>query len=136
MYSNWEIVKCAWGIVVNNNHVALIRMTRVEWWSFPKWLIEENETSLEAWAREIYEETGLKDISLVRELDILSRPGADGSPVLLDIYMYLFNSNQENIKPIDTYVPEAKWIHIDEVENYLTLTEEKKYFHSIKKLIQ
>lgn len=136
MYSDWEIVKCAWGIVVNNNQVALIRMTRIEGWSFPKWLIEENETNLESAKREIYEETGLEDISLIQELDLLERPWADGSPVFLNIYMYLFNSDQKHIKPIDDYVPEAKWVHVDEVENYLTLTAEKNYFHSIKKLIQ
>lgn len=136
MYSDWEIIKCAWGIVVNNNHIALIRMTRIDGWSFPKWLIEENELPLETAEREIYEETGIEDISLNKELEILKRPGADGSPVFLNIHMYLFSSSQEKIKPVDNYVPEAKWIHIDEVENYLTLTVEKNYFHSIKKLIQ
>lgn len=129
---NYTIIECAGGIVKNKNRVALIKMKKVAGWGFPKGVIENNEISLDAAKREILEETGIKDTLFVRELGAYQRPVADGQPILLNINMFLFETNQENIAPIEDDVLDAKWFSADEVFDALILNDDKKFFLSIR----
>ena len=54
---------------------------------------------------------------------------------LKTIHIFLFKSEQEKLKPLDKNNPEAKWVDIHEVENYLTHKEDIKFFKENIRLV-
>ncbi|MFA7702318.1 MAG: NUDIX hydrolase [Patescibacteria group bacterium] len=132
---NYTIVECAGGIVKNKNRIALIKMKNVPGWGFPKGGIDNDEIPLDTARREILEETGIKDVSFIKELEIYQRPAADGQPKLLNIKMFIFETDQEEISPIENDVIDAQWFSINEVLNVLSLEDDKKFFLSIINII-
>lgn len=130
---NFTIVECAGGIVRNQDCIALIKMKRIDGWGFPKGKIEPGETFLAAAEREIFEETGIKDASFVKSLSTYQRQVADGKPMLLNIYMFLFTTDQEEINSITNDVLGAQWFPIKEISSYLTLAADKHFFETVIK---
>ena len=60
-------VLAAGGLVLRDDHVALVHRPKYDDWSFPKGKLDEGEDFAEAALREVWEETGLR-CSLGREL--------------------------------------------------------------------
>ena len=111
-------------MVKNQNHNS---------WSLPKGHVDKGETILDAAKREIYEETGIKDLKLIKPLGDYGRyriglDGQDDKSEFKTINIFLFTSNQKELNPIDPNNPEAKWIPYNKVENYLTHLNDKVFF--------
>ena len=96
---------------------------------------------LTAAKREIYEETGIQDLQLVKELGtyerfrMSKRPQDEDRKELKVITLFLFETNTVDLKPIDPANPEARWVNKDEVVNLLTHSKDKEFFESIKSQI-
>ena len=130
-----KYVKCAGAIVINDNYEVAIVNQNHDSWSLPKGHVEENETVLETAKREIYEETGLSDIELIKELGSYERyrislDGDDDLTELKVIYMFLFKTKKQKLIPIDPNNPEARWIKPKDVSNYLTHQKDKDFFNN------
>ncbi|MCD4694015.1 NUDIX hydrolase [bacterium] len=132
----FRIIKCAGGIVKNKDRIILIQIKQTGGWAFPKGKIGASETPLEAAKREIYEETGVKKISLSKNLGKYSRPVADGKPVMLVIDMFLFETVEEKVEKIKNDVKDAKWIPISEIQKILSLKEDREFYISIKNILK
>ena len=133
MEKKYKIVESAGGIVKNNkNQIALIRMDNVSVWGFPKGKIEKNENQLDAAIREIFEETGIKNIELIKKLCVYQRPAADGKPIMVKIHMFLFKTTQKTILPVKNDVQQAQWFNKEIIVDNLTLSEDKDFFKKIK----
>ncbi len=132
-------VQCAGGIVINDlNQVVIVNQNHNSW-SLPKGHIDPGEDKFDAAKREIYEETGIVDLEFIQELGSYSRYriGLDGNDDLTElktIYIYLFKSNQKELQPIDPNNPFARWINYQSVSDYLTHTEDAKFFNNSLKL--
>ena len=63
----------AGGIIINEYKEVVIVNQNHDSWSLPKGHVEDNETFLETAKREIYEETGLSNIELIKELGSYER---------------------------------------------------------------
>lgn len=131
MDKNHITIECAGGIVRNGGNIALIKMKKFDGWAFPKGTIESGETPLEAAKREIFEETGIKELRLIKELGIYQRPVADGQAILLNIHMFLFETEQGKIYPVENDVRGAQWFSIKNAHDNLILEEDKEFFKSI-----
>jgi ADP-ribose pyrophosphatase YjhB (NUDIX family) len=119
------------GVVVRDDKVVVVNQSNVSW-SFPKGHVDEGETPLEAAKREIYEETGLKNLEFVKELGFIQRYlGGDDKSELKKIFMFLFRTNQEVLKSIDPDNPEARWVEKDKVVDLLSYEKDKEFFLSI-----
>ena len=106
-------------------------------WSLPKGGIEENENTLEAAKREIAEESGVMDLEYVKELGSyerykISKDGGEDRSQLKKIYMFLFRTKQNELKPTDPANTEARWLDTDDVEKQLTHQKDKEFFRSVK----
>lgn len=130
---NTKEVKCAGGIVINDsNQVAIVNQNH-DSWSLPKGHIDPGENALDAAQREIYEETGISDLTFIKEIGSYNRyriglNGRDDFSELKTIYIFLFKSNQKKLKPIDPNNPFAKWVDYKKVKEYLTHKEDIKFF--------
>ena len=63
---NTKYVKCAGAIIINKNNEVAIVNQNYDSWSLPKGHIDPGETKIDAAKRELYEETGIKDATLIK----------------------------------------------------------------------
>lgn len=128
----------AGGVVLNRNGEVLVVKQRDSSWSLPKGHIEDNETKIEAAKREIKEESGITKLDFVKELGCYKRyriwiNGGDNKSELKTIYMFLFKTDQDILKPSDPHNPEAKWVNQKDVESVLTHRKDKNFFQKVWK---
>ncbi|MFH1694710.1 MAG: NUDIX domain-containing protein [Patescibacteria group bacterium] len=130
----------AGGIILNKeNKVAVVNQDGYTW-AFPKGGIKEGEDELTAAKREVWEETGLKKVELIKKLgsyqrNVFNNKGEIDKSVLKTITMFLFKTEEEELKPVDLKNPEAKWLTKKEVIETLSHKEDKEWFIGIAKSI-
>jgi len=129
---NMKIVKAAGGILMNEKgQVALIKMSKHNAWGFPKGRIEENEDELATAQREIYEETGINKLDLIKKIGNYQRPAADGRPIIVDTAVFLFRTNQSRLNPIENDISKALWVDKEKVVEVLSLPKDREFFESV-----
>ena len=129
--------KIAGGVVLNKNKDILIVNQRGNSWSLPKGHVESGETLLETAKREIYEESGIKNLIYISKLGNYSRYRIgldlnDCQSELKDIHIFLFETDEMNLNPVDEHNPEAKWVLPENVSGFLTHKKDKSFFEEIK----
>ena len=128
--------KSSGGIVLNSKNQILVVSQKGLSWSLPKGKIEE-ETELEAAKREIYEESGIKDLKFIKKLGSYQRyrvglNNKDDESNLKTITIFLFKTNQQKLSPKDPRNPKAIWIDKEKVANLLTHRKDKEFFLKVK----
>jgi len=128
--------KSAGGIVLNKKNQVLVVNQNGNSWSLPKGHIDDGEDELTAAKREIYEESGVSELELIKKLGKYKRyriglKERDDKSELKEIVIFLFKTNQEILKPIDPDNPEAKWVEKDKVAELLTHMKDKDFFLDI-----
>ena len=141
--------KCA-GIVVFNNEGLVFLGNRIRFknaWQFPQGGIENNESIEEASRRELYEETGIKTVTLVAVEDTpirytfnkvvqsnFRKKGIETNGQDVYFSLFYFNGNEEEIN-LKTTTPEFnkyKWDSLDfAVKNVVSF--KRKTYRSIAK---
>ena len=127
-----HISQTAGGIVVNRktHKIALIQMED-KIWSFPKGRFKEGEKIIDAARREVHEETGIKNLKLIKELPTYERENANDSNILKVIHMHLFYTDEDKLNPIENDIVDSKWIDKKDMLNTLTLEKDREYFEKI-----
>ena len=130
----------AGGVVLNKKGLVLVVSQNGNSWSLPKGHIDEGEDKLQAAIREIYEESGISELELIKELGSYERyrislDGGEDKSELKTIFMFLFKTNQEVLKPIDPANPEARWVKREKVAELLTHKKDKEFFFSVINVI-
>lgn len=128
--------RSAGGVVVNSKGEVLVVSQHGTSWSLPKGHIDPGEDPLAAAKREIYEESGVSELQLLRELGTYQRykigvNGGEDRSELKTITMFLFKTSQNSLKPTDPDNPEARWVVKKEVADLLTHPEDKKFFSKL-----
>lgn len=127
----------AGGVVINSEGNALVVSQHGDSWSLPKGHIEEGEDALTAARREIAEESGVTELTLVKPLGSYKRfrigPGGvdEDRHDLKVIHMFLFRTGQKELRPADPENPEARWVPPDTVAELLTHPKDKEFFSRI-----
>ena len=132
--------KSAGGVVQNSDNKVLVVSQHGTSWSLPKGHIENNENTLEAAHREIYEESGIKQLEFVKELGNYQRykidiDGGEDKSELKHIFMYHFLTNEQLLDPKDKENPEARWVDKNKVADLLTAKNDKNFYLSIVNLL-
>ncbi|HUW22230.1 MAG TPA: NUDIX domain-containing protein [Candidatus Bathyarchaeia archaeon] len=126
--------KSVGGVVINREGLVLAVNQDGNSWSLPKGHIKEEETPLETAKREVYEESGITKLELVKDLGYYQRykigPSGKGEDKteLKTIFMFLFRTNQTELKPNDPRTPEVKWVKKEKVAKLLTHPKDKDFF--------
>ena len=134
-----RVDETAGGVVLNDGRVAVI-LQDGKFWSLPKGKLERNESFLSAARREVFEETGLSDLVLIRKLGEYNRhkmnvDGSDNPRVVKHIVMFLFKTGQSKFSFSDGEVTDARWVPVDSVEELLAHVEDKAFFKRVKKVL-
>lgn len=127
----------AGGVVLGPDGRVLVVSQKGDSWSLPKGHVDAGETPLEAARREIAEESGITDLTLIGELGRYERPkigrggkGEDPSEIK-EIVLFLFRTRQTELGPTDKDNPEARWVDRVEVAALLTHPKDKEFFRGI-----
>jgi 8-oxo-dGTP pyrophosphatase MutT (NUDIX family) len=101
----------AGGVVTNSEGEVLVVSQHGTSWSLPKGHIDRGESALVAAMREIYEESGIRDLELIRELGTYERhrigvDGGDDRSELKVITMFLFRTSEKSLRPVDPDTPD------------------------------
>jgi 8-oxo-dGTP pyrophosphatase MutT (NUDIX family) len=132
--------ECAGGIVFNmSNQVIMIKQVGGSW-SLPKGHIDKGESPEITAIREIYEESGITDLTLVKYIGSYTRTAirTDGTfdeKKIKKIHVFLFRTMSNELRPQLSDSLEAKWTDKEEVYDLLTHPADKEYFKSILKVI-
>lgn len=126
----------AGGVVINPEGKVLVVSQHGTSWSLPKGHIDEGEANLEAAQREIYEESGVTELEYIKDLGVYDRyriglEAEEDKSELKTIYMYLFKTNQMDLKPVDPENPEALWVDKEIVGDLLTHIKDKEFYLSV-----
>ena len=129
--------KIAGGVVINEYDEVIIvsQKGKVKTWSLPKGHVEEGETELETAKREIYEESGAKDLEFIKPLGTYERYSMDDETELKVRTFFFFKTHKQVLNPIDKENPEAIWVSKDKVSEILTHPKDKEFFLKILKEI-
>jgi ADP-ribose pyrophosphatase YjhB (NUDIX family) len=129
--------RSAGGVVLNGDGEVLVVSQRGKSWSLPKGHIDRGEDALTAAKREIYEESGIRDLELVRELGTYERnkislDGGEDRSERKAITMFLFRTREKTLKPVDPDNPEARWVERSQVAPLLTHEKDKEFFRRVE----
>src|SRR6185436_8849208 len=100
----------AGGIVLNPQGDVLVVSQNGNSWSLPKGHLDPGEDALSAAKREIEEESGVNNLTYIKELGTYERTrislGNEAGPIPMKrITLFLFTTNQMNLRPIDPQNP-------------------------------
>ena len=126
--------------MTNDEGKVLVVSQRGTSWSLPKGHIDPGEKALDAARREIYEESGIRDLELIRELGTYERHkigvnGGDDRSELKEITMFLFRTKEKSLRPVDPDNPEARWVEKGRVALLLTHEKDKEFFRRVERTL-
>jgi len=132
----------AGGVVQNGKGEILLVEQHGNTWSLPKGGVEEGESELDAAKREIYEETGVRDLELLGELGSYERYSfaKDGVSEVKELGLrrrtiFLFRTNEMELKPEDGEVTEARWVSYEEALSLLSHPKDREFLESVREKV-
>lgn len=136
-----KITESAGGVVLNSEGLVVMVSQKGLGWSLPKGRLDPGEDSLTAAKREIWEESGIKNLTLIKKLGTYERyliakdscNGDEDKSELKIITLYLFTTDQIELCPQDADNPEACWVAKEEVVKMFFHKKDKEFFESIMK---
>ena len=122
------------GIVVLNKNNKIFVAKRIDnpkdFWQMPQGGVDQNETYLDAAYRELYEETNIKEIELIKEVEefttyelpdhllgIIWKGKFKGQKQKWFIMRFVGNEDEINIKTKKPEFLDWKWIDVNEITN-------------------
>jgi 8-oxo-dGTP pyrophosphatase MutT (NUDIX family) len=133
-------IEQAGGVVVNKAGQLLMVLAVSQMWTFPKGKIGAGEDPVAAARREIKEETGITELTLINELGSYERSGftrenTETPSVIKHIRFYLFKTNQHELTVHDAGTLEAAWVDFADVAAKLSHEKDRAFFLSVQEAI-
>ncbi len=127
----------AGGVVLNAQRNILVVNQKGRSWSLPKGHVEQGETLERTARREIYEESGITKLVLIKKLGTYKRPkldseNKDSKEEMKVITIFFFTTSETHLESHDPENPHAMWVTPDETEKLLTHPKDKAFFRKIK----
>lgn len=119
-YKKFTIIQAGGGLVLNEKNEILLIYRRGKW-DLPKGKLDKGETLEECAVREVEEETGLKNVTLISPLIITYHTYHEGSRFILKEshwFTMKVSGNQTLIPQTEEDINEVKWITNKEAKQY------------------
>ena len=135
-----EGVKAVIFDVKENKPVYLLLHRVLNWqgWEFPKGGIEKGEGEEEALIREVREETGLKNIEIIKKINIVKYKGGNGNQYIYHQYLVKGDASEKVVlqkEPVvehDDYV----WVGFEEAHDLLTWPNDKETLKKADEMVR
>ena len=125
-----EGVKAVIFDIKENKPVYLLLHRVLNWkgWEFPKGGIEKGEDEREALLREVKEETGLKNLKIVKKLNIIKYRGGNGAQYIYHQYLVKGDRNEKVVLQKVPVVEhdDYRWVGFREAHDLLTWLNDKE----------
>jgi ADP-ribose pyrophosphatase YjhB (NUDIX family) len=123
----------AGGVIIGPNKKVVLVSQSGRKWSLPKGRIEKGEDHKAAALREIEEETGLSKIEFIDELGTYERfkmtlTREDDKSTVKNITLFLFKTDQSELRPIDPENEHAIWLEVDKAAEKLTHPKDREFY--------
>lgn len=124
--SSFQWIEAAGGIVFNKNDEILL-IHRRGFWDLPKGKIDPGESSEHTAIREVQEETGLKNLVIVRKIKLFNGfqegtlhiyPLKKNMALKLTHWFIMKTSDKELRPQAEEDIDEAKWVKPTDLKNY------------------
>ena len=131
--------RIAGGVVVGSDGRVVVVEQKYKAQSLPKGHVDSGETDREAAEREIFEESGIRQLEYIQDLGKYERykiaiDGGDNKTERKTIVMFLYRTSQTKLEPQDPTNPQAQWVEVEEVSNLLTHARDKEFFEPWKEM--
>jgi 8-oxo-dGTP pyrophosphatase MutT (NUDIX family) len=121
LFKKFTIIKAAGGLVTNQTDEVLLIFRRGKW-DLPKGKLDEGENLEQCAVREVEEETGLRNITLLSPLMITYHTYHEGSKFILKEshwYNMKVSGEQKLIPQLEEEIHEIKWVKKTELQPYM-----------------
>ncbi len=122
----------AGGIVISLSGKLCLTNNNGHSWTFPKGGVDNGEKIEGAARREIAEETGIDQLTLVQYLGDYYRLGGKSDEIFKQIMMYLYTTKETKLNPTDADNPEASWFTFSEAIEMLSFDEDRFFLYRLK----
>lgn len=122
--SLYSIIEAAGGLVMNNKNQLLVIFRRGHW-DLPKGKVEQGEQIEEAALREVEEECGIQNLTIVKQIYTTYHTYLlEGEPVLKESFWFLmkYDGETEPKPQQEEGITEAKFIELSELDSILSNT--------------
>jgi 8-oxo-dGTP pyrophosphatase MutT (NUDIX family) len=126
----------AGGVVLNKRREILVVNQHGNSWSLPKGHIDKGEDAVAAARREIFEESGVHRLRLVKALGgyrrhRIGKYGGEDRSELKQIDFFLFRTPQMRLLPRDKDNPEARWVPPRDAARLLTHPKDRRFLSAV-----
>ena len=125
-FKHFTVIEAAGGIV-QNDHKDILFIFRRGKWDLPKGKMEPGETAQTAAAREVEEETGVKDLLLKKKIgETYHTYDEFGKHILKVSHWFYFNCNsRQQLQPqAEEDITETRWIKTKDIKEPMSNTYE------------
>ena len=129
-------VTSAGGVILDaENRVLLLRRKQEGTWVLPKGRVEPGESLRQTALREVEEETGLKNLRIIREIGLVRyiffwRPNNVNYKKTVHYFLMKLNNGENELK-MEPNFSEYAWQKADEAAKLLTFENDRKIVRSI-----
>lgn len=124
------VAHCSGGLVRNlQDEYVLVKLKRNRW-GFPKGHVEKDESLEDTAIREIFEETGISDLNLIKFLGDYQRY-SEGSKEVKHLHLYLFFTKQIDFIIDKNHSLGAKWFKKEEITTNLYYLEDRNFIEKV-----
>lgn len=123
-FKHFHLIQAAGGVVKNENKKILMMLRRGKW-DLPKGKLDEGETLQQCAKREVEEETGLKNLEIIKPIIITYHTYVQfGKHNLKETHWYAMKatSNEKLIPQTEEDITELKWVKKEDLSPFLLNT--------------
>jgi len=110
----FKIIEAAGGVVINQED-KLLAIYRMGWWDLPKGKIEPLEKKKAAAIREVKEECGLKDVSIIQKLGNTYHTfgSKEKRKLKISTWYAMHSSDKKLIPQLEEDIEKAEWMTVE-----------------------
>lgn len=112
-------------------------------WSFPKGHADPGETIMETARRELFEETGIREIDIIEDKtfseryeSVIKKTGETCDKTVTFFVGFVMSKEIATPENFQEEIPEARWVEAENVVNQLTYLEAKEIFRQVYEFLQ
>ena len=123
---------------IEKGHKFLLVLHKAGHWAFPKGHTQGEETPVETAKRELYEETGLKEIDIIKDIKFSEKYLIDNE--IEKVVEYFVGLSEEicegPLAGFEYEIAEIKWATYDEAQKLITFSESRKMLDKVVEFLK